>query len=241
MNLIVDVGNTRTKLALYQEDKFIELIISTHKQANTKIESLLKKRNILHVIISSVGHPDSINEELFRTVKTLISLDHNTNIPFKNKYKSPKTLGVDRIALVSAAAIQYPKENVLVIDAGTCITYDILNKRNEYLGGAISPGINIRYKSLNDYTANLPLLDIANFSLIGKNTNESIQSGILNGVIQEIEGVIEQYRDKYSTLTVVLTGGNANFLAKKLKSSIFANPNFLLEGLNSILIHNIDE
>ncbi len=240
MNLIIDVGNTRVKLALFQDTTLVQSVISSYKTVEKNILSWLKKNEISNVIISSVGNSNVIYNELFST-KNVISLDHNTNIPFINKYKSPKTLGVDRIALVSAAATQFAKENVLIIDAGTCITYDILTKKNDYLGGAISPGINIRYKSLNDYTANLPLLEINKFSLTGKTTNESIQSGVLNGVVQEIDGVINQYLKKYPNLTVVLTGGDANFLAKKLKSSIFANPNFLLEGLNSILIHNLDE
>ena len=241
MNLIIDVGNTRTKLALFEKNSLQKLIIATHEDSNKSIKSLIKKNNINNVIVSSVGYPDIINTSLFKNSNRFISLNHSTSIPFKNNYKSPKTLGVDRIALVAAAAAQYPKKEVLIIDAGTCITYDILNKKNEYLGGAISPGVNSRFRSLHDYTANLPLLEIDTFTLIGKDTNSAILSGVLNGVIQEISGIIDQYLKKYPNLTVVLTGGDSKFLAKKLKSSIFAIPNFLLEGLNSILIHNIDE
>ena len=142
--------------------------------------------------------------------------------------------------MVSAAAKQFPKNDVLIIDAGTCITYDFLNKRNEYLGGAISPGIQMRFEALHRQTANLPRVEVASYRLIGKDTEKSILSGVLNGTVQELEGIIDQYCTKYPTLTVVLTGGDANFLAKKLKSSIFAIPNFLLEGLNSILIYNTD-
>ena len=240
MNLIIDVGNTRVKLALFEKTELIKSAISSYKDIEKKSISMLKNNNISNIIVSSVGNPDLIKPKLFSGHRS-IYLDHQTKVPFKNKYESPKTLGVDRIALVSAAATNYPKKNVLIIDAGTCITYDMINKKNEYLGGAISPGINIRFKSLNEYTENLPLLEIDNFSLIGKSTKKSILSGVLNGVINEIDGVISQYLKKYPDLTVVLTGGDANFLAKKLKSSIFANPNFLLEGLNSILIHNTDE
>jgi len=116
-----------------------------------------------------------------------------------------------------------------------------MDAEKKYLGGAISPGISIRYKALHQFTANLPLLEKNNFTLIGKDTKSSIHSGVLNGILQEIDGVIDQYKAKYQNLTVVLTGGDTNFLAKKLKSTIFANPNFLLEGLNSILIHNLDK
>ena len=128
-----------------------------------------------------------------------------------------------------------------MIDAGSCITFDLITSKKEYLGGAISPGIKMRFQSLNYFTANLPLLDkeeVTNF--IGVNTQESINSGIVNGVLQEIDGVINQYKKKYSHLTVVLTGGDTNFLSKQLKSSIFAHQNFLLEGLNDILIFNSD-
>ena len=241
MNLIIDVGNTRVKWALFNNSKLVKTVVEPYSTVNKSNRKCFKKNKIDHIIVSLVGTEDIFDQTLFKDHKNVMYLDHTTRVPFKNNYESPKTLGVDRIALVSAAAIKYPKKNVLIIDAGTCITYDILNKKNEYLGGAISPGINIRFKALNEYTANLPLLKIARFSLLGKNTRSSILSGVLNGTIQEIEGVIKQYSHKYPDLTVVLTGGDANFLAKKLKSSIFAIPNFLLEGLNRILIHNTDE
>ena len=165
-----------------------------------------------------------------------------TEVPFKNLYKTPKTLGVDRIALVAGAVSQFSGHNILVIDAGTCITFDFVNSEGEYLGGAISPGLKMRFNSLNYFTANLPLLEIDELTdFIGKNTKESINSGVINGAIQEIDGVINQYNKKFLDLTVVLTGGDTNFLAKQLKSSIFANQNLLLQGLNRILIHNTEK
>ena len=155
-------------------------------------------------------------------------------------YKTPKTLGVDRIALASAAIQKYPKKNVLVIDAGTCITFDFISKDKEYLGGAISPGIQMRYKALHNFTAKLPLLDSGELtSFIGFDTESSIHSGVLNGVCNELDGVINQYSKKFRDLTVVLTGGDTNFLAKQLKSVIFAHPNFVLEGLHTILNYNL--
>ena len=160
-------------------------------------------------------------------------------MPFNNLYKTPNTLGVDRIALVAAAVKQFPNTNVLIIDAGTCITFDFVDVNASYLGGAISPGIKMRYKALNKFTANLPLIDALELhDFIGKNTEESIISGVLNGVKNEINGIIEDYYLKYLDLTVVLTGGDTNFLSKQLKSSIFANQNFLLQGLNEILKFN---
>ncbi|MFT7498501.1 MAG: type III pantothenate kinase, partial [Porticoccaceae bacterium] len=146
----------------------------------------------------------------------------------------------DRIALASASVFKFPNKNVLVIDAGTCITYDFIDKKGVYYGGAIAPGIEMRYKSLYTFTDKLPLLDVTDpKQLTGNSTEESIHSGIVNGILSEIEGMIDRYKEKNKELTVVLTGGDTNFLAKRLKNSIFANPNFLLEGLNNILNYNL--
>ena len=159
MNLIIDVGNTLLKLAVFDNQML------TDKRSCDKVDfiSNLEELSIIHpritdVIISSVGN-FSEKEILFiqKRYETII-LNHQTKVPFINQYKTPDTLGVDRIALVSSAAIQYPKENILIIDVGSCITYDLLNSKNEYLGGSISPGIDLRYKALHDYTNKLPLL-----------------------------------------------------------------------------------
>ena len=185
---------------------------------------------------------NSILLDLLKAIPLFIQLDHNTKVPFQNLYETPETLGIDRIALVAAATNHYPDQNVLILDAGTCITYDFINADKEYLGGAISPGIDIRYRSLHDYTSKLPKLSAtSSFSVLGKNTSEAIHSGVVNGVIQEIEGVINQYQGIYSDLTVVLTGGDTKFLSKQLKNSIFAHQNFLLIGLNQILTFNNKE
>lgn len=144
--------------------------------------------------------------------------------------------------MVAAAVNAFPNENVLIIDAGSCITFDFVNNNKEYDGGAISPGIEMRYKAIHAFTVNLPKLTISDeIPKTGNSTKNAIHLGVENGTIQEIEGVIEQYKAKYSKLTIVLTGGDTIFLAKNIKSTIFANPNFLLEGLNSILIYNKDE
>lgn len=244
MNLIIDVGNTNVKLAVYSLENILK-----HKRVikyNALVSNVYEIKNAYPMldkaIISSVGN---ITTEALNTLKEIIDLlvlTHNVKLPFVNKYKTPKTLGVDRMALVSASVKQFSKEHVLIIDAGTCITYDFINNKNEYQGGAISPGLRTRYKSLNNLTANLPLLETEMpQSIIGQSTNESIHSGVVFGILNEIDGVISDYKHKYSDLTVILTGGDANFLSKKLKSSIFANSNFLLEGLNHILQFNSNE
>ena len=241
MNLIIDIGNSRAKLAVIEENTILNKITCSSKNIASNVKKLRKAFAINNCIISSVSKFDMSKLKSFDGLNKVIQLDHNTKIPFVNSYNSPATLGVDRIALASAAITNYPKQNVLVIDAGTCITYDFINAKEQYLGGAISPGIVLRYKSLHEFTANLPFLEQSNFELIGKDTESAIHSGVLNGFIQEIEGIIVQYKKKFQNLTVVLTGGDTNFLAEKVKSTIFANPNFLLEGLNSILIHNLEE
>ncbi|MCI2229046.1 type III pantothenate kinase [Polaribacter sp. MSW13] len=239
MNLIIDVGNTSVKVAVFKQDKVVELAFFDKKRILSEVKKIVKKYKISIGIMSSVALISKMKLEKLQKTLKLKLVSSKTKVPFVNLYKTPKTLGVDRIALVVGAVKNFPQKNVLVIDAGTCITFDFVNKESEYLGGAISPGILMRYKALKKFTSKLPLLDKKKpNNLIGDSTIESIHSGIVNGVVQEIDGVIEQYKMKYSDLTIVLTGGDTIFLSKQLKSSIFANQNFLLEGLNEILIFN---
>ena len=240
MNLIIDVGNTNVKLAVFQDNEIVNKQIVDLDAIDIKIIELTKKYNNLgKAIISSVGR---LSEPQIANISNCIStivLDSKTRVPFKNKYKTPETLGVDRIALVSASVLKYSKNNVLIIDAGTCITYDFINTKNEYLGGAISPGISTRYKSLNNLTANLPLLKRkAPKKLIGKSTKQSIHSGVINGISMEIDGIVNKYRKKYKDLTVILTGGDQEIFALNLKNPIFANSNIQAIGLNRILNYN---
>ncbi|NNK87172.1 MAG: type III pantothenate kinase [Flavobacteriaceae bacterium] len=240
MNLIIDVGNTKVKMAIFSRKRLLKKTSIPYNDIQDTLDALLiQYPGLRKAILASVGKSFSPAYQKLKGRVKLVKLDLETALPFKNKYKTPRTLGVDRIALIAAAAIKYPKVNTLVIDAGTCITYDFINRENEYLGGAISPGIRLRYKSLNNLTANLPLLETRTpRHYIGASTNASIHSGVINGVINEMEGVIDQYRSDWSDLTVILTGGDAKLLSKRLKNSIFANPNFLLEGLNYILEFN---
>jgi type III pantothenate kinase len=240
MNLIVDVGNTLVKFAIYKDAELIHKVGFELSEFKKQYKTLKKDfPKVKLAIISSVGRLSKKQIELVEDDLKIIQLSSKTKLPFKNCYKTPKTLGVDRIALVSASVHQFPDKNVLIIDAGTCITYDFITDKNHYLGGAISPGIRLRYKSLNNLTANLPLLETDQpKTIIGDSTESSIHSGVVFGVIKEIDGVIDQYLEKYPSLTVILTGGDAKFLSNQLKNSIFANSNFLLEGLNFILDYN---
>jgi type III pantothenate kinase len=243
MNLVIDVGNSLVKLAVFEETEILTKKIIKLDLFLKHIDLLRKEyKQINRAIISSVGKLKKTDVAYIKKYFDLIQLDTATRLPFINRYKTPNTLGMDRVALVSAAVQQYPKNNVLIIDAGTCITYDFVSVEKEYLGGAISPGIRMRYQSLNNLTAKLPLLETeVPKNMIGNSTNNSIHSGVVFGVLKEIEGIIDNYKLKYEHLTVILTGGDANFLSKQLKSSIFANSNFLLEGLNYILQFNSNE
>ncbi|MGY0391696.1 type III pantothenate kinase [Bizionia sp. KMM 8389] len=243
MNLIIDIGNTSVKLAVFQEDRILEKMITALEDFEKKIDKLCEKYpNIQKTILSSVGLLSEKQLDYTKKRLNVMVLNSQLQLPFINNYKTPSTLGVDRIALAAAAVKNYPANNALIIDAGTCITYDFVSSDSHYLGGAISPGIRLRYSSLNNFTANLPLLEKeVPEGLIGNTTKSAIHAGVINGVVCEIDGVIQGYQSKYSDLTIILTGGDANFLSKQLKSSIFAHYNFLLEGLNHILQYNSNE
>jgi type III pantothenate kinase len=234
------VGNTRIKTAVFENGKMIHNESLIYESFVSEAINIIKKFNCTNAIISSVGAINKSQIAKLQAEINLIELNYTTKVPFLNKYSTPKTLGVDRIALVSAAISKYPKRNVLIIDAGTCITYDFVNKDGNYYGGAISPGLQMRYKALHGFTENLPLLELSEkCELVGNSTETSMHSGVINGVINEIDGIVKQYRKKNTDLTVVLTGGDVNFLANRLKNGIFANPDFLLVGLNKILTHNL--
>jgi type III pantothenate kinase len=240
MNLIIDVGNTLIKFAVFQGDKILEKRTVTGEEALETFEKIIEEHSTIQkTIISSVGKLEkSVLDSLTEKLDVLI-LDKDTKLPFKNLYQTPHTLGVDRIALVAASVKQYSSSNVLIIDAGTCITYDFITSDNTYLGGAISPGVRLRYQTLHTLTANLPLLDTEMpKKIIGDSTASSIHSGVVFGILKEMDGVIDSYHEQYEDLTVILTGGDADFLSKQLKNSIFANSNFLLQGLNFILEFN---
>lgn len=240
MNLIIDVGNTRVKFAVFSKNSLIWKHVFELLNFKKEFKEAIKRfPELKKAIVSSVGRLQEKDIEFIEKKIKLLQLNSETKVPFTNSYGTPKTLGVDRIALVSASVLSHNQANVLIIDAGTCITYDFITAENEYLGGAISPGIRLRYKSLHNLTANLPLLetDIPK-NIIGNSTNTSIHSGVIFGVVNEIDGVIAKYKENYIDLTVILTGGDTKMLSKQLKSSIFANSDFLLEGLNYILEFN---
>ncbi len=247
MNLIIDAGNTRIKLAVFAKNNIVYETIASYvtNSSGTKLFSdevhlIFKKyQNIKDAIISSVGNFQENELALISDFCKLHVINQSSKLPFKNAYKTPKTLGVDRVALATAAYYKNPKGNSLIIDAGTCITYDFLDEKDVYKGGAISPGVSMRYEALHNQTSKLPLLEKEYpEDFMGNTTASSIHSGVVNGVCQEIEGVIKQYESRIKDLTVILTGGDAHFLSKRLKNGIFADSKFLLMGLNHLLEYN---
>ncbi|WMJ72438.1 type III pantothenate kinase [Cytophagaceae bacterium ABcell3] len=233
MNLAIDIGNTKIKAGVFNEGHLL------HKETFEDIQKigfLINKFNIKKAISASVRKSASIN--LPQSIQH-IYLSHQLKFPFKIHYKTPETLGTDRIAAVAGALAYAPNRNILVIDAGTCITYDFIDADRNYLGGNISPGINMRFKALHNFTDGLPLLsNNENALLIGQTTEEAISGGVLNGTIFEVAGIINEYHSKFHDVQIIMTGGDAHFFENKLKETIFAVPDLLLSGLNSILKYN---
>ena len=242
MNLVIDFGNTFAKFALFEKENQAELKVFSKIQIYEMIdylETLKESGNVDAVIASAViDYPGKIYKYLKRNFNFL-EFTSKTPVPVINQYKTPETLGKDRLAAVIGANFLYPEKNILVIDAGTCITYEFINKHKEYPGGSISPGIKIRLEAIHNFTEHLPLIKPKDFdTLIGQNTEESILSGILNGIRAEADGIIERYKNECGEIIVILTGGDTKFFDKKLKSSIFVVPNLVLIGLNVILNFN---
>jgi type III pantothenate kinase len=243
MNLVLDLGNSYGKIAVCDHKKVVEA--ATYEKITSREISYFHIRysGLKGVIISSVvNYSREIIDYLSNLYAICIELDHSTPIPLENKYITPDTLGYDRIAAAVGAHTIYPKRNVLVIDAGTAITYDIVTSKGEFLGGNISQGVEIRFKSLHKFTNRLPHLERPGETppLVGSSTKEAIQSGVINGLLFEMDGFIGAISQKYPKLQVVLTGGDAKYFVGKLKNSIFVDPNLNLIGLNRILEYNAE-
>ena len=239
MKLVIDIGNTRAKYAVFKGTQLIKSFNYSHNDLLNQLDSILQEYP--YITSSIVSDVTNTGKNLLKNLSrlSLLYLNHDTSVPFKNDYATPTTLGKDRIALAAGAATLYPKQNVLVVDAGSCITYDLIDSNKTFLGGAISPGIAMRYRALREFTAALPHLQPEVLKTqMGKSTTEAIHLGVMSGVVSEIESHIEQFDQEFENLTVILTGGDAEFLFNQLKSGIFVRQNFLLEGLNAILDHN---
>jgi type III pantothenate kinase len=244
MNLVIDLGNTYAKIAVCDGSEIIESAIS-EKISNREIAYFISNYDTLNgaIISSVVNHSRELIDYLYATFDTFLELTNSTPLPLINHYKTPETLGYDRIAAVTGAHTILPGKNVLVIDAGTAITFDVVTAKGAYMGGNISPGLNMRFRALHKFTNRLPHLsaDDAAVKQLGSTTNEAIISGVINGLTYEIEGYISSLSGKYKNLQVVLTGGDANSFDKNLKNSIFVVAHLNLIGLNRILDYNAEK
>ena len=231
MSLMIDIGNTKTKYA-----HFVDGCIKEKGRCRTEDISKLVydySGKVKNIMLSSVTPiPESVLSKPMNRGCKLIVLSSEMEMPFKICYKTPKTLGTDRLALVAGAVFGFSNKPVLIIDVGTCITFDFVDSKTKYLGGSISPGLQMRLNALSNQTSSLPLVRLSEpQDLIGDSTKESILSGAVNGAIKELDGIIDAYKKRYPDTTVVITGGDISFFDKKLKNSIFADEDILLKGM----------
>lgn len=239
MQLAIDIGNTRIKAGIFEQNVLKKTLVFDDTALFFQSQ-LVSKLGIKRAIVGSVVDGiDAFVSDLSQQANVML-FKADTPLPLVNKYQSAATLGSDRLAAAVGGNELAPNENILVIDAGTCVKYNFVNGKNEYIGGAISPGLKMRFTALNTFTARLPLLkaDEKLNSYIGKTTEESIRSGVENGIVKELDGCIDEYRRDFNNLKVFLTGGDTDFFAKRLKNCIFADQNLILKGLNRILSHN---
>jgi len=232
--LCFDFGNTRLKAGVFENAMLKEVLI-VEDDGTAFMESLLKKFNPEKTILSSVINHNPALEELLSQKTRFHRLNHLSRLPFTTPVGKPETIGADRLALAAAAVHLFPRQHNLIIGLGTCITYNFINKHHEFMGGAISPGLEMRLKAMNHYTAKLPLLKPDwNVPLIGHDTRTNILTGAVMGMAMEINGFIEAYQLKFSNFNVLLTGGDIGYLASHLKSKIFADSDLLFKGLYAI-------
>ncbi|MBK9591857.1 MAG: type III pantothenate kinase [Crocinitomicaceae bacterium] len=241
MNLIIDQGNTALKIALFEGDKLISKAVIENNQPTDLAEWLQTQvTGPVNSITSSV-----VNQELDLSsiqINSALKLNSKIPLPIEVDYKSPETLGNDRLANACGIWKLNPKKNSLAIDLGTCIKYDLVTAEGIYKGGAISPGLAMRYRSLHEFTAKLPLIQNDQTpQVIGTDTKSSLVSGVELGISYEINGFIERYSEDFSDLTIFMTGGDLNHFDKGIKNRIFANPDLTLIGLNEILQFNVQQ
>lgn len=237
MNLVIDYGNSSAKVGIFDQQNLMEKYVFNTPEA---LKNFLEKDCSPNVIISSVALDAIDISSWVLHAKKKFTLTTALPLPIKNQYATPSSLGVDRLSAVCGARHIFPEKNCLVVDVGTCVKYDFIDANGNYLGGGISPGLSMRFKALNTFTMKLPLVQpVDDALLIGNSTESCIQSGVINGLLAEINGTIDHYQKKFDDLKVILCGGDTVFFENKVKGGIFAVPELVLRGLNSILIYNI--
>ncbi len=234
MNLAIDLGNTFAKTGLFDGDKLRE----TRWKMNTdELKSYVQNLDVEQIIVSTVARTEAeLQTDFAAFCQKLVLLQPTTSVPLIKDYETPHTLGADRVAAAIGANVLFPEIDCLVIDLGTCITYDWVDAKKTFHGGIISPGLRMRFKAMNTFTKRLPLVEAEGYpDLIGKNTKTAMQSGVVNGLIAEINGIIKDYQAILSIFNVILTGGDAHYFESRVKVQNFVVPELILIGLNRIL------
>ncbi|MFT6780985.1 MAG: type III pantothenate kinase [Saprospiraceae bacterium] len=239
MNLCIDIGNTRIKIGVFDKGTMI-YNDSFHTKSVEEVYNLIENYKITEAISSSTRKSVSAFEKRVKSKVPLIRLNHKTPVPIENMYLTPKTLGKDRLAVAIGCTKVFPNKNCLIIDAGTCITYDIITADKRYLGGNISPGLRMRAEAMDTMTSTLPLVEpVYNKDYIGKSTVTAMQNGIVYGTLLEIESLIAMIKQDIGDINVIITGGDAPFFANLLKTKIFVHSFLVLEGLDATINYAI--
>jgi len=241
VNLCIDWGNTQVKAAIFDDDKLQKQFTFSGDAALEKVTSIMDLYQPVKAILCSVvSHSDEVGQLIKSKIRSFVNVDGYTRTPINNAYLSADTLGPDRLALVVGAHILYPNKNNLVIGIGTCVTYSLVQKNKTFRGGAISPGMKMRLQAMHQFTDKLPEVSPeGDIILLGYDTDTCMRSGVVYGMVAEMDGLIAEYERQYPDFNAILTGGDAPFFAARLKSKIFADPDLLLKGLNLILNYNV--
>ena len=244
MNAAIDLGNTFAKIGWFENDHLVE---AQYKIPFEALTGILTSKVPSCAILSSTSHDTQPYAELLHQLNAqIVQLSPSLPVPIRKDYDTPQTLGADRLAAAVGATVLFPNENCLVIDMGTCITYDWVSADAVFHGGIISPGFRMRFQAMHTFTKRLPLIDIAemlhiaSLPLIGKSTHTAMESGVINALPAEVDGIVDRYRNEYGECRVLLCGGDAPFFESRLKNRIFAAPNLVLMGLNRILLYNVN-
>jgi type III pantothenate kinase len=237
--ICLDFGNTRLKLALFEEDVLKEVVV-LRQDFVSHLNEIIKQHKPAYSILSSVINHDENVESLLQAETHYHRLSHLSKLPFTIPVGKPETMGADRIAIAAASVFLFPQKNILAIGLGTCITFNFINQQGEFMGGSISPGMEMRFQAMHQFTAKLPLVKAHwNVPLIGYDTATNLQSGVVLGMAKEMDGIIDLYKEKFGNFNALLTGGDTHLFEPHLKNKIFADPHLIFKGLYAISQYNI--
>lgn len=232
--ICLDFGNTRLKVAVFEEDQLQEVVV-LRQDVVPHLAELIDRVQPRYSILSSVIRHDPAVEELLAARTKFHLLSNTSKLPFTIPVGKPETVGADRLAIAAASVFLFPRTNNLAIGLGTCITFNFINQEHQLLGGSISPGMEMRFRAMHQFTAKLPLVEAHwNVPLIGYDTVTNMQSGVVFGMAKEIDGIIEAYREKFGNFNALLTGGDIGLFQPHLKNKIFADPDLIFKGLYAI-------